>query len=869
MDPFSDERHELTGSLISMEFGPAGRIQQLWASDPALPDEGEDFQFVLPPLSFGEEAAEDLYPGTVLISARTSPEEPWISSRNGPLTRYSADASEDEDDDLIMDFGSESISIEYDFPFLPELEATGKFYEIAGQIPQIAWDLHIKNRGRKVIEIGELGFPLPFNNFYDGFGWTDEQLQRLWTGRLYVHKFIGGAASWILAQRMTAEAPSLLVFPGENTSWEFFSHVPSSLNTPHQWEGIPVVYVYSRALVEREGWKGWWNQHTSLILEPGDSRTFHMRFAPTERDKQDGVSSTLVACGRPSVRVLPGAVAPADVGIAVEVQGVTPTKFFVSKEAQVETDTDEQGGFCFVKPSESGPLIVGFEDQAGRRSLVHLMFTDPIDKLIRNRAKWIADHQVHHDPESSLDRAILLANYESGEVVTDPEEYAGASGIECSSADALFLAEKNTIYPDRREIRIVDDYIEHFLLDDVQNPGDMSVGSMLDLPKGVGIYAGRPLTYPNIFNLYHSMYRVASTYGETQHRPKVYLKRAADTAIAMFEFGWLNYVRTVGILGYARLYDILEDLKRERMNDEAARLERHVRHKAEEMVKQAYPYAGESVLDTSGFEEVHAAAVFLENDEHLERTLRCAYAARSLAPSWWWYGSDKRSWDGADSTPLKALIDRGEACLAHTTIPNSSLFFEQLRRDYLAIPDAYMRLAFGGMLGPWALVRSDGAASMCYCPDLSSRHHGYNPYTGASGLGYFHYLRTVAAYVLPNRSAGAYSFGCHFDQDETRYVVRPWDGVGKRVVLRQIEAEFELGFGRIEELTLDHRKRWAELQVENPSDKNVRSFLKVRGLWGSVLQVQNRNVEVQRGVATATIDLPAGKTVSLSIKVVR
>ena len=30
----------------------------------------------------GEENAENLFPGTILLSARLSPSEPWISSRN-------------------------------------------------------------------------------------------------------------------------------------------------------------------------------------------------------------------------------------------------------------------------------------------------------------------------------------------------------------------------------------------------------------------------------------------------------------------------------------------------------------------------------------------------------------------------------------------------------------------------------------------------------------------------------------------------------------------------------------------------------------------------------------------------------------------
>ena len=44
MDDFSIDRQELTGALISMEFGTGGRIQQLWASDPSAPDDSEEFQ---------------------------------------------------------------------------------------------------------------------------------------------------------------------------------------------------------------------------------------------------------------------------------------------------------------------------------------------------------------------------------------------------------------------------------------------------------------------------------------------------------------------------------------------------------------------------------------------------------------------------------------------------------------------------------------------------------------------------------------------------------------------------------------------------------------------------------------------------------
>ena len=860
MDRFEDERPELTGSLISIEFGPAGRMSQLWASDPALPEEGEDFQFVLPPVVFGEETSDDYSPGTILLGVRTDPEGPWVVSRN---TKAHSPTPESR-----ADIESGAVFFEYDFPLIDDLTVTGKYYEVGGQMPQVVWDVEIVNRGRRAIEIGELGFPLAFNNLYDGFGWSDEQLQRLWNSRVYIHKFIGGGASWVFAERMTAATPGLLVFPGDDTSWEFYSHVQASLNTQFQWEGIPVVYVYSKATIEREKTGGWTNEHTSLILEPGDRRTVQMRLVPTESDKQEGVHQTLVACGRPSIRLLPGAVAPLDVGIAVEVSGAAPSEFLFSRETESEVDSDEEGGFCFVRPSSPGMLRVTFRDRQNRPCHTHLMFTEPIGELIQRRAQYICDRQVERE-DPNLANAIVLTNLATGEHATAEEDYTESAGIECSLADALFLAEKNTVYPERAQIKVLDAYITDFVLQRVQNPGDHSVASVLLENKTLGAYFGRPLCYPHVFNLYHSMYRIASTYGETAQKPKAYLTRSYQTALAMFNFGWRHYVRTVGVLGYARIYDLLDDLRDERMEDEAEELLQRVQLKAEDLTSNEYPYAGESVLDTSGMEEVFAAAKFLDDDAHLERTVRCAFAARSLAPSWWWYGSDKRNWDGADSTPTRAMADRGETCLAHTTIPNSLIFFGLMDRDYLALPEAYMRMAFGGMLGPWALVRADGAASMCFCPDLSSKHAGFNTYTGAGGHGLYHYVREVGSYVFPNQKQGYYTFGCHFESGKDVYVVRPWDGVGRKIVLRQIGAEFELEFGRFIELRLDPQKRWFEADVENPSDKDVRARLTVSGMWGVALSVQGKTVSAEGGIAVAQVSLPARQTVKVTGNVVR
>jgi hypothetical protein len=857
MDDFGVDRPELHGALLSFEFGPDGRIQQLWASDPNLPEEGEEFQFVLPPMRFGEEYAEDFFPGTIMIGARTEPEDPWILSRN-----TSAMPFEDDDNPGVVGF-------EYEFSLLPEIQATGRFYELQGPIPQIVWDVRIVNLGRTSIEIGELGFPFALNNLYEGFDRSDKSGKTVWSERVVIHKSISGAASYLFAQRLNANPPGLLIFPGTDTSWEFYNHVRASLQTPFRWDGIPVVYVYSRAAIEREGWPAWHNEHTSLVLEPGDQRTFQTRFVPAERDKFDSAHQTLAACGTPVMRLLPSGVAPADVGLAVEVAGATPTRFYVNRDAQIETDSDEDGGFCFVKPKEAGPLRLTVEDTLGRRSHAHLMFIDPIEDLIKLRAKWTVENQIEDNPSSALDRGILVTNIKSGARLTDAEQYASRFALEGSLSDAMFLAEKNSLYPQRKEIAALDSYVFDFLRSSVQNPGDESIGSSFTDTASIALGYGSPSLYPLAYSLYHSMYKVARNYGETCEQPQVYLDYAYRTALSMFRNALFEARATAGLPGYSVVYDLIASLYIEKRQEEAGRLASLVNSRVEGLLRKPQPYGPDGPWGTPGYEDVFVAARYALDEDHMERALRAAFAGRSLSPSWWWYGSDKTRLEDGDLTPHPALGDKGEVCHGSTGPLNSMMFFQSLDRDYDQLPEAYMRLAFGGMIGPWALVRKDGAASMGYCPDSASRHSGYNHYTGNIGFALFHYLRSVASYVLPSRNYGVHTFGCHFEAEDEAFIVRPWDGVGRRIVMRQIGAEFEVSFGKIEEVRLDARKRWATVLLENQSDKETRTELRVRGLWGNRFEVLGNVLEGEEGELALAMTLPRESRAKIEIKVIK
>jgi hypothetical protein len=176
------------------------------------------------------------------------------------------------------------------------------------------------------------------------------------------------------------------------------------------------------------------------------------------------------------------------------------------------------------------------------------------------------------------------------------------------------------------------------------------------------------------------------------------------------------------------------------------------------------------------------------------------------------------------------------------------------------------------MLGIWALVRSDGAAAAGFCPDAASRNFGMVPITGDIGLGLYAYLKTVSSYVLPSRGTGFTTFACTLESepgpDGDIFVVKPWDGVGRRVVVRQAGLELHSYVGKILSFRFNSRKRWAEIEVANTADKARDAQITVKGMWGTLFQSGDKRVQGVDGSVSAAATMPAKGTVKIELRVI-
>jgi len=161
---------------------------------------------------------------------------------------------------------------------------------------------------------------------------------------------------------------------------------------------------------------------------------------------------------------------------------------------------------------------------------------------------------------------------------------------------------------------------------------------------------------------------------------------------------------------------------------------------------------------------------------------------------------------------------------------------------------------------------------MGFCPDAGSSHFGMSVTTGDIGVGLYTYLRSVGSFILPGYAQGLSVFGCHLDVEEhegiEHYSVRPWDGVGRKVVVRLLGLEVDSDVCRIRNVEFDSRKRSAAIVLQNPSDKDLVSQLSVKGLWGQRCKIADRSFEAVQGWFRMAVPVSARDIVRFDIEVI-
>ncbi|MCI9573615.1 MAG: hypothetical protein HFH97_13605 [Lachnospiraceae bacterium] len=474
-------------------------------------------------------------------------------------------------------------------------------------------------------------------------------------------------------------------------------------------------------------------------------------------------------------------------------------------------------------------------DYGGKYMNIYYFVTQDVRTMLGKRAAFIAGKQIR-DEEKWYNGLLAEYNNETGAVLS-PDNYDKIGGwriyeVTCDDpglSKPAFLSSAQTVCPDQAQVDALDDYIQHFVWGGLQQ--------RTDEPFPYGIYGipdwhvlresedpgnrgrthlWRVYDYPHIALMYYNMYQVAA-FAEnitTRLSAKEYLQRAYGTARALFTVpaeleGWSAY--ETGFYNELAIPEIIEALKREKMELEAQVLEGHWNRKMGYFVKECKDVFGsEYPFDTTGFESTHVlAARALETAEmrcrklpygedmdygraveFMENQTACNVACRGLLePAYFWYGSDYRG-DNLHYTLSYMTQMGGDSLLDYACY-------------YAQEPFGMLRLAYGSLLGSWALLNcgdeesgygywfpgkeKDGCASGGFEPLyggetwLNQPHHGGAWYYSCEiDLGFCGGLRGAATVVAEDPVFGRVCYGGSLEEAREGLRVTCRDGVGRR-----------------------------------------------------------------------------------------
>lgn len=754
----------------------------------------------------------------------------------------------------------------------------------AGTGNSLLWDIQIANITGHVLEIGELGFPLMVNDDYDelyiehaketklstinniDFGKTPLRQKLIHEQKVLVHHFIAGHSSYALVQRPLGDAPYLLFHPTRDTSFECMYKEPDSGFSTHVrgWDGPDILAIHSWATKNLRGWRRnpWVNGHTSLILQPGEKKSFQLRFAFIP--SYEAIRDEIYEAGNLGIRVLPSMVVQEDTDALVELK----TKSAISS---IDLLSDNITVKAKTAAADKTLLTLSFKGR-GQKSLklhygesrwtdLHFYCIEDIQGLLNARGRFVVERQFYNNPQDPFHRyhCFLPFDHRIGSMFLDADEVWEVGGSDESGfSEPLFLAEKNVYLPTRKEVETLETYVADCLFKYIQNPETYEVRASLYWKdrypsSGWGAWTKerseatwRTYNYVHPANIYHALYRIGKSYGLlTRKSPEEYLRMSYYTCMKWFATGpW----RHVGLMEGSNAIHILNDIQKEGWKDEYNSLRQQMMECNEEFQRDPYPYSSELVIDQTAHEQVYFFTRFFNNQEKNEKTIQVLKALRGgNQPVWFRYGNDKR---------------RDVCCWYNASLNGMALL--QAYEDH-GDPDALIK-GYAGVMSVMANVLPDGMGyNFFICTPGVFDHEP--PRTFESGSGLWGFLQSAKSYVVKDPSFGEVGFGCRVEATDRALTVYPKDGLGGRVRFVEDAIDLEVMPGQIQKVSLLRGKRSLTLEVSDPSGLGKKAGISVAGLpAGSYKVIHGRSSSRTTVEHNLMIDVPMSDATHIEIE---
>ncbi len=662
-----------------------------------------------------------------------------------------------------------------------------RYYELDND--QLVMRFEITNKQNAPVEIGALGIPMIFNNILEGKSLTETHAQNV-----FFDPYIGKDAGYLEVKRLSGRGPALLVLPKENMGFEAYRPLLDD-PTPKSivFEGFHEWMAHSMAYAEKE-WQGveQWNNPTSLILQPKETKNFSLKFVLSEGIKN--IQETLVKEEHPVAVGVPGYVLPQDV----------VGQLFIDYKSEVASLQIEPKGSLEVKEDGKTPsgkkkyrvqgkkwgrarLTINYDD--GVVQTIDYKTIKPETEVIKDFGHFLTTEQWFDDPNDPFGRnpSAITYDYEKKEqVVQDGRVWISGLSDEGGAGSWLAAIMKQLVQPNKEEIQKLQGFVDETLWGGIQyNEGPHKYGVKKSiyyyepdsLPKGT--YSdkinyktwaawdhkhandpGRSYNYPHVAAAYWVMYRLSRYHqGLVDNRSwDWYLENAYHTSVAMVEQA--PYYAQFGQMEGSVFLFILEDLKNEGLTEMATDLEKRMKERADHWKALDYPFGSEMPWDSTGQEEVYMWSSYFGYDRKAMVTLSAILAYMPTMPHWGYNGNARRYWDflyggkaGETSRVERQIHHYGSSLNA---IPVLSHFRKKPDDLYL------LKVGYGGLLGGISNITQDGfgpAAFHSYPSTLK-----IDGISGDYGSGFYGYAVNTSSYLVKDEDMGWLAFGGNLSQ---------------------------------------------------------------------------------------------------------
>lgn len=694
----------ISNDSLSAAIGDLGQISSLTINNNRKNSNGQDVNFVLPNDSSGQNNTAHQWMGEMIFSYRTSEDGTFPDDTSGFVevdtnrtlaaggsTTYS-DASENLESNPYIEKNVEDDKVEVTFkgqdPDSTD-ERTMKGFDVESVFDMgtddgsMLWSITLENTSDDYIEFGDVGLPMPWNNKYANVSDT-------YNNRMTVHTFAGADSGYAYAIRTSGEGNYIMFTPVPETGarieyidqWigstgggmngvqgtrngELYANWTS--DTGGWFPGLQVYYIHSKD-IQKTG-RGYFTDATSLVLEPGESKTYSFKFSAVRagdntpqdsaedpnnasdsvEERENNQRSILYDSGMIDAVAVPGFQTAINMpteldlhyddskitDVSVDIQCVHENDPWDEEHIPEQVDGMVNNSRTTEHSDTDSATYVETKEVDGEQHHIYNLnfgcignnsvrvnyklngedkFTEfefnvleELDQTIEAHSDFMVNQTQDNDPNSATYGIYSDWYLSSGKDSTQQTHW----GDDWSHDNINFMTMKNYLDPEAEEVESIEKYLIDFMWNTyMKNTQDNYMVANYLSASGAYSDTSSPYTrtYSEMMEVtgFFNMYRIEKAYPD--------LIDYREPAEWYLEKAYNIYNKRVGagdigFYGEQQVPQIIEALREEGMTEEADTLqEQFALNKGTIMANAAYPYGSEFEYDNTGEEGAYAAA---------------------------------------------------------------------------------------------------------------------------------------------------------------------------------------------------------------------------------------------------------------------